>query len=77
MTYTVEIKKRYALRLLKDLEQLDAISLQKSRGSREEVPLTTAQKRILGGIKRGLQEVKEAQEGKRELKSLDQLLDEL
>lgn len=77
MTYTVEIKKRYALRLLKDLEQLDAISLQKSRGSREEVPLTTAQKRILGGTKRGLQEVKEAQEGKRELKSLDQLLDEL
>lgn len=85
MTYTVEIQKEYALRILEDLQLLNAIRFHETK-SDEDSDLTDddaddepelTKEQLLAKMANALNDVKLYRQGKIKLKSAREFLDEL
>ncbi len=85
MTYTVEIQKDYALRILEDLQLLNAIRFQETEADTEaedtseledEEPEQTKEQ-LLAKVANALNDVKLYRQGKLKLRTLDEFLNEL
>ena len=88
MTYTVEIQKEYALRILEDLQLLNAIRFHEVKADEDddladedadddddEPELTKEQ--LLAKVANALNDVKLFRQGKIKMRTLDEFLDDL
>ena len=80
MTYTVEIQKEYALRILEDLQLLNAIRFHEVKQEEEDVegdePELTKEQ-LLAKVANALNDVKRYKRGEIKLKSAREFLNEL
>ena len=78
MTYTVQFKKSYALRILRELEKEDAVSIRKSTRKKNHTELLSpSQQKTWKNIKRGFDELALIEQGKLSGKSAEVFLDEI
>jgi hypothetical protein len=86
MTYTVEIQKEYALRILEDLQLMNAIRFQETEADtetdddtsdeQEEEPEQTKEQ-LLAKVANALNDVKLYKQGKLKLRPVQEFLDEI